>query len=394
MKKVIYFFVFSFLIQLSFAQNKTVDNFVSIDKKALQLPESQTLSTDLISAYIQMNFKTDKEKTRAIFMWIASNIMFDIDNINTIYHNNTDSAKISRSLLTRKGICGNYAALFNDLCTKVNVKSYIIDGYTKKNGSVGKISHAWCAAQIDNSWYLFDPTWGSGYVRNGKYYMKINTVYFMAKPSALINSHMPFDYLWQFLNYPVSNQEFIAGKTGVSKTKTFFNFNDSIKAYEKLDDFSKLVSTAKRIEENGVKNSLIFSRLQYVKKNIENDIYNRMIDLYNSAVADCNEGVNSFKAYINFKNKQFIPNKTDLEIQNMFDEANGKLTKSKSKLVQMQSTDINLMFQFGQLKRTIDHNINELMQEQNWLNEYFSKGELDRKSMFVEKVTWKSKQLN
>jgi hypothetical protein len=32
---------------------------------------------------------------------------------------------------------------------------------------------------------------------------------------------MPFDYLWQFLNYPISNQEFYNGSTGVDKSKRF-----------------------------------------------------------------------------------------------------------------------------------------------------------------------------
>jgi hypothetical protein len=30
---------------------------------------------------------------------------------------------------------------------------------------------------------------------------------------------MPFDYMWQFLTYPISNQEFYNGSTGVDKSK-------------------------------------------------------------------------------------------------------------------------------------------------------------------------------
>jgi transglutaminase/protease-like cytokinesis protein 3 len=30
------------------------------------------------------------------------------------------------------------------------------------------MSHAWCASKIDNQWYIFDPTWGSG-LNNGKF---------------------------------------------------------------------------------------------------------------------------------------------------------------------------------------------------------------------------------
>ena len=33
----------------------------------------------------------------------------------------------------------------------------------------------------------------------------------------MIASHMPFDYLWQFLNSPMTNQEFISGKRWTAK---------------------------------------------------------------------------------------------------------------------------------------------------------------------------------
>ena len=32
--------------------------------------------------------------------------------------------------------------------------------------------------------------------------------YFMMKPEKAIKSHMPFDPLWQFLNYPITSTEF------------------------------------------------------------------------------------------------------------------------------------------------------------------------------------------
>jgi transglutaminase/protease-like cytokinesis protein 3 len=70
------------------------------------------------------------------------------------------------------------------------------------------MSHAWCASKIDNQWYIFDPTWGSGFVNNGKFVNAFDDRYFKANPSEIIASHMPFDYMWQFLTYPISNQEF------------------------------------------------------------------------------------------------------------------------------------------------------------------------------------------
>lgn len=402
MKQAIILIIFSVFIQLTFAQNKTMDDFVAIDKKALKLADSQAKSTYKISEYIRANFKTDKEKSRAIFIWIATNIRYDIEKMYAVNLNENDLDKISKPLQTRKGVCENYAALFNDICIKSGVKSYVISGYTKQNGLIGNASHAWCAARINGTWYLFDPTWGSGYVNSGKFFKKIDNAYFMAKPSDLISSHMPFDYLWQFLNYPVTNQEFIEGKTKLNKSKPFFNFNDSIHAYEGLDHISQLISSASRIEKNGIKNSLIFDILQHTKLAIENDRHNRLVDLhnrqadlhnrqvhlYNSASADCSDGINRYNDFINYWNKQFIPKKSDPEIQNMIDMAYDKLKESKSKSVQIDSTDLEMTDMVMQLNKSINDAMYLVKERQEWLKVYFSKGKNRRKAMFIEKVTW------
>ncbi|MBI3520167.1 MAG: transglutaminase domain-containing protein [Bacteroidetes bacterium] len=117
-----------------FAQKTTINEFAAIDKKALLLPDSLTKTTDQIASYINSNFITDKDKSRAIFIWVASSIQYDIDNMFALnfYENKND--KITKPLKTRKGICENYASLFTDICIKSGLKSYVIEGYTKQNG--------------------------------------------------------------------------------------------------------------------------------------------------------------------------------------------------------------------------------------------------------------------
>lgn len=388
-------FILSLATQLLFAQKTVTNKYSAIDKKALQIPDSLTCSTTLIANYINLNFSTDIEKSRAIFIWIASNIQYDIDNMFAInlYDHNED--KISNTLKTRKGICENYASLFTDICIKSGIKSYIIDGYTKQNGFADYIPHAWNAAYIDSVWYLFDPTWGSGFINNEKFIKKISNDYFMTNPSILIKSHMPFDYLWQFLNYPVTNQEFYEGKTQENKTKSYFNFNDSIREYEKQNNAEQQISSAYRVEKNGVKNSLIYDKLRHLKLSIENDRQTKVINLYNAAVADYNEGINAFNEFINYKNKQFTPKKTDPEIQDMINIANNKLNESKSKLAQISNPDVNEANAIQQLKKSIDDASNHVKEQQEWLTVYFSKGKSGRKSMFYEKkVTWFGIPLN
>jgi hypothetical protein len=379
--------IFSSII--SFAQKQNVNPYAAIDKKALQLPDSLTKTTTDLAKFISDNFQSDNEKVRAIFIWITSNIQYDVENMFAINFYENREVKIAKPLQTRKGICENYAVLFNDICNKAGIKSYVIEGYTRQNGFADYIPHAWCAALIDSSWFMFDPTWGSGYISGGKFYKKINNNYFKATPETLIKSHMPFDYMWQFLNYPVTNQEFYDGKTKQNKSKPLFNFTDSIQLYEKQSHIEQLKSSADRVERNGVKNSLIFDRLQHLKMEIEYDKQNTIVNQYNSAVSDYNEGINFFNDFINYRNKQFTPMKSDADIQTMIDLADNKLKSAKTKLSEIKDADVNTMNSSAQLTKSIDDAATHVKEQQDWLKIYFSKGKSGRKSMFYEKkITW------
>ena len=393
MKLAKFVFLLVLTTQTVFAQKTPVNKYAIIDQKALQLPDSLTKSTDQIAAYITSNFVTDKDKSRAIFIWIASNIQYDIDNMFAINFYEKNEEKIAKPLRTKKGICENYASLFTDICIKSGIKSFVIEGYTKQNGFTDYIPHAWSAARIDSSWFLFDPTWGSGYVSGGKFFKKINDDYYMASPTTLIKSHMPFDYLWQFLDYPITNQEFYEGKIQQNMSKPFFNFNDTLQLYEKQSYIDQLISSAYRVEKNGIKNSLVFDRIQHLKSEIENDRQTKTVNLYNSSMVDYNDGINYLNEFINYRNKQFMPTKTDPEIQNMLDIVNNKLQEAKIKLEKISNPDTNTLNMIRQLTKSIDDTFNQLKEQQVWLNQYFSKGKAGRKSMF-HKVTWFGIPLN
>ena len=383
------------LTQSLTAQNKipkAINEYGAIDKKALQIPDSLTKTTGGIANYITTNFNTDKEKVRAVFIWVVTNIQYDIDNMFAINFYEKKEDKISKALKTRKGICGNYAELFNDICLKAHLKSYVVEGYTKQNGFADYIPHAWCAVLVNNSWFMVDPTWGSGYISNNNFYKKINESYFHVLPTSFIKSHMPFDYLWQFLNYPVTNQEFYQGKTVQNKSKPFFNYIDSIGANNKKNYIEQLLSSAKRIEENGIKNSLIFDRLHHIKLEIENyrnaenaNLHNESVNLYNRAAVDYSEAINIFNEFIQYRNKQFIPEKTDTEIQNMLDKVSSKLSDATTKLNAIKYRDPNITALITQLIKSISDASGPLKEQQDWLKLYFSKGKAGRKSMFYEK---------
>jgi hypothetical protein len=402
MKRVAFILILISLGLSAFSQKAVVNEYAAVDKKALQAPDSATTSTAGIARYMTATFPVAKDRVRGIFIWIASSIQYDLQNMFAINLYEKKEEKISRALKTRKGICENYAALFEDICSQSGIKAVVVEGFTKQNGFTDYIPHAWCAAQIDSSWYMFDPTWGSGYVNGGKFYKRINNAYYKASPSVLIRSHMPFDYLWQMLEYPVTVQEFYDGKTQVNKSKPYFNYADSIIAYEKLDHVAQLKATAIRIERNGLKNAMVFDRLQHIKVELENDRIkkenerqNQLVYLYNSAGNAYNEAVNKYNEFVNYKNKQFMPSRPDSEIQGIMDDAHSEVKKARARMSKISNPNADMTNSIAHMNKSIDELNKNIEEQQNWLNTYFSKSKSKRRGMFYEKkITWFGVPLN
>jgi hypothetical protein len=373
------------------AQNS--NDFSRIDKIMMQIPDSVTHSTTGIARYIDSNFSNQSDKSRAVFIWVAKNIQYDYENMFAInFYANTNEI-VDKVLKTRKGICMHYAELFNDIATKLGIRTYVISGYIKQNGFVDYIPHAWCAGLIDSTWFMFDPTWGSGYIQNAKFVRQVNNFYFKTKPDQLIKSHMPFDPLWQFLNYPLTNQDFYDGKFSINTTKPFFNYSDTLTNYELESEIGRLISSSNRIEKNGVKNSLIYDILQHNKVEIKYYQDKLLVETLNAAIYSYNEGINQLNRFIDYRNKQFTPSKPDNEIRKMVDDADIPLTSAREKLKEMKDPDSNNAATMVQLSKSIDEAYINLNEQKAFLDKYFKTGKMFRKTLF-NKYTWMGLPLN
>lgn len=383
--KNIYLILSLFLSFLSFGQSQT--EYTLIDNQISKIPNSSTYSTKGIANYINSNFRTDNDKIRAIFYWTASNISYDMDNRFTSNSRETSENKIKNILKTRKGVCSDYTEIFNDLANKVGIKTVIISGYTKQNGEVDTISHAWCASRINNKWYLFDPTWASGFVNNGRFSKKIDNSYFKVSPSQSISSHIPFDYLWQFLNYPITNQEFYEGKTQINKSKKYFDFENEINKYESLSEIDKLYDSAERIEKNGVENNLILERLKNKDKNISYLRQKTNVEKLNMIVSDCNQAINLLNDFINYRNKRFSPALPDNEIKNMIEIPKEKLIECQNELHNVGYVGNENSSSLASLKKSINNALAQTKEHLIFVQNYLSKNYMVRKGMFT-KTTW------
>ena len=217
-------------------------SFTEIDKKSKSLIDT-TLNAIKIANQLTTDLPEVQQKVRALYIWITHNIEYDLSQVGTQRDYESNAEIIEDVILEKKGVCMHYAELFFAMCNAIGIKNYMISGYTKTfNGKIAPYSHVWNAVVIDSKYFLLDLTWAAGYILNGEYVHKFRDNYFLITPKEFINTHMPFDPIWQFLENPINNDDFTTNDFTKVETKGEFNFQDSIKTFEKLSELEQLLA--------------------------------------------------------------------------------------------------------------------------------------------------------
>lgn len=373
-----------FCISLSFGQAKT--DYSAIDSSISKIPYSATLTTAAIVNYIQAKYITPDEKIRAVFYWTTANISYDLANKAASQQEQSLEDRISKTLKSRKGVCKNYAEVFNDLANKLGVKTVIVRGYTKQYGTIGRIPHAWCASKLGNKWFLFDPTWSAGYVDQGQFKKRVRNTYYKVLPEEMIASHMPYDYLWQFLSYPVTNTEFETGKLLPLKSKKYFDFEQEITKAEMQNEEQQLIASSIRIKENGITNAMIAEMLSYNDRKISYLREEQSLQNLDLILKKYNEGVAELNQFIAYKNRQFKPLKSDLVIKNMILSPYSKLLWCQKSLGTIGSLSEENSNSVHGLQNSLKAAIQMTNEHKNFVFQYITKPPSSREKMFYKRV--------
>ena len=368
MRQMMFLLLFLCSIKLSNAQFNEYRDLV------FNIPDSQANSTYGIARYVRSHFDSERNKVRAIYAWVTANIKYDKDSANIINSGINPEARITVALRRRKGVCENFAAIFNDICLKTGLTSFVINGYTKQSGNVDRTGHSWCAVFINKNWYLCDPTWDEGSGMNSKY--------FLVEPTEFIESHMPFDPLWQLLNYPISHEQFYSGNIYKKNDIPYFNFSDSVNTYIQMDSLQKFQSTALRIQKHGIYNSRVKDNYNYIKMNIEMINQDKDVELYNSSVADLNDATTTLNKFIAYRNNQFTPEKTDAELQSLLDGLDNKLNSSLKKLDEVDKSPATLTLGTEQVRNRLNVLLEKIKEQKKFLNQYLNTDKIERKTLF------------
>jgi hypothetical protein len=226
----------------------------SVDIWAKNITKAEAKSIDALTQIINQNSKSDYEKVRAIYVWIGSNVSYDIKSFKTRQIPDQSPQTIFKY---KMAVCQGYSELFKKLCSNMNIPCEIISGYSKgfgyKEGKKFKSTdHAWNTVKIDGKWFLVDATWGAGYVdENEKYVNKFTNEHFLTTPTTFVQKHLPADPMWQLLINEISLKTFEKDSITIQKAIAGFdnskNYSDTLARWEMLDSTSKIVNSSLRI---------------------------------------------------------------------------------------------------------------------------------------------------
>ncbi len=353
------YYLFCFLL---FIIGCTNSKYKQIDSNSIVVPDSLNTYIE-ISNYLTKNLDSDEEKARAIYIWIANNIRYNLSLLDSSRVYNSEKQIIEEVLKNRQGVCAHYATLFSAMSNVAGLKSYLISGYTRNSDTIG---HDWNGVKVDSSYYLIDVTWAAGYVQNGKYIHDFNNKYFLDSPEKFIEDHMPFDPIWQFLDNPINNKDFLSHDYSKISTNGNFSFSDSILYYEKIDEISQLENTNRRIIKCGVINPVVEAELEQNRLLIANSKCKKAIDTLNYAI-------DKFNLYINYRHNLFQnPKINDDGIKDLIQKTENSLYAAYGQLYGLSSSNADLNNCISENQTKISSLISDIEKEKRFINRYLT----------------------
>ena len=114
----------TFLFNTGYAQQQ--NEYSKADAIISTIPDSSRNSTTSIARFIEVHFNNPNERARAIFVWLANNIQYDVANMYNVNFNLNALEIINKTLMEKKAICQGYAEVYHDIAEKLGIKNYVI----------------------------------------------------------------------------------------------------------------------------------------------------------------------------------------------------------------------------------------------------------------------------
>lgn len=202
------------LLLLHYFAAHSQSEYDAVDALARSTSKSRYDTPAELAKAMCKDLKTDREKARAIFTWIAENVRYDFKSMDYeppkgMTKAQLEATRVERTYKKGKGVCQDYSMLYQNMAAAVGLECVWIPGNSRSllRNTLG--GHAWNAVKIDGQWRLLDATWGAGVVEGGDDFNQLfQPGYFLTEPRIFIGNHFPEDAKWQLLDAPIDKETF------------------------------------------------------------------------------------------------------------------------------------------------------------------------------------------
>lgn len=195
------------------ADDPRTRDYGAVDDWALHVPAAERQSPERLAAYLVQPAKDDFDKARALFRWLAANIVYDVQSYLS---GAPPPVGAGNTFQSGRAMCEGFSSLFEQMGKAVGLEVVTIHGWGKGYGytpgqAFAQENHAWNAIKVGEGWYLLDPTWGGGYVNDSRQYVReFEDFYFLTPPEQFVYSHFPREPRWQLLAEPIAAETYLA----------------------------------------------------------------------------------------------------------------------------------------------------------------------------------------
>ncbi|KAK3377993.1 hypothetical protein B0H63DRAFT_478534 [Podospora didyma] len=165
----------------------------------------------LATNYVCRPYRSDVQRLRAIFTWVAEKICWEED------YEGEDQIDTRRVIQVKRGSAEEYAVLVLEMCEAVGLPCEIVRGYLKAPGEipdsnmVPRSNHWWNAVLVDNEWRMMDCCLASpSNPRRGLYSSfssgTADPWWFLARPTEICWTHIPEHHAQQHICPPVAHE--------------------------------------------------------------------------------------------------------------------------------------------------------------------------------------------
>jgi len=221
----------------SFGQRSDFDSisFNKADSIALEHKGASLKNLPVLVHNLTSDLPTEVEKFRSIYTWVCTNIENDYGSYQKTVKkrkklsdkpealtewNDGYTPKVFEKLVThRKTACTGYAFLIREMAKMADIKCKIVNGYGRtptlilNENSIP--NHSWNSVELNNKWYLCDPTWSAGRIilEDGipRFEADYFDGYFLADPSLFVKNHYPLEKDWTLVSNNPEFQNFLDG---------------------------------------------------------------------------------------------------------------------------------------------------------------------------------------